>query len=58
MGTMTKIVKLDRQLRRLAGMLSNPLVMMEANDLLDRRLELMAQREKGYTELDSRRWRR
>jgi hypothetical protein len=58
MSTMTKIAKLDRQLRRLVGMLAHPLALMEANELLDRRLELMAQRERGYTELDRRTWRR
>lgn len=56
MNAMTRIARLDRQLRRLVGQLSNPLVLWEVDSLLDQRLTLMAQRDQGYTVRESRRW--
>lgn len=56
MNAMTRIARLDRQLRRLVGQLSNPLVLWEVDSLLDQRLTLMAQRDQGYTVREGRRW--
>lgn len=54
---MTKIARLDRQIRRLAWLItSSPLAEQRVNELLDERLELMAARDRGFTERNSRRW--
>lgn len=59
MDTMAKIARLDRQMRRLAPqMLTSPLAAMEMDALLDQRLALMADRDRGYTESHRRVWRR
>lgn len=50
-----EIRHVDRLLRKLVGLTNDPQAMTMADGLLDRRLLLMQQRERGFSTVDRRR---